>query len=345
MIKIPNSISIANLPTRIENLKGLSEELQKNIFIKRDDFTGCEVSGNKVRKLEYSVKDAIDKGCNTLITCGGIQSNHARATAAVAARLGLKSILVLRSNETPKIDGNYLLDEILGSEVRIITSDQYRDSREEIMESIKKEVDSQGDKAYIIPEGASNGIGTFGYFNCFKEILEQEKLMNKSFDTILVPVGSGGTYAGLFLANKLLNSKKRIIGINVCDDAEFFKNKISEIVQETLDILGKKLDFSKDEIEIIDGYVGRGYSLSRKEEIDFIKKIGRTEGVILDPVYTGKALYGLYNESKNKNLDTCKNILFIHTGGIFGLFKDYEEDIQWKIWKNQTIFGMPINFH
>ncbi|MEG1365288.1 MAG: pyridoxal-phosphate dependent enzyme, partial [Cetobacterium sp.] len=117
MIKIPNSISIANLPTRIENLKGLSEELQKNIFIKRDDFTGCEVSGNKVRKLEYSVKDAIDKGCNTLITCGGIQSNHARATAAVAARLGLKSILVLRSNETPKIDGNYLLDEILGSEV------------------------------------------------------------------------------------------------------------------------------------------------------------------------------------------------------------------------------------
>jgi len=193
------------------------------------------------------------------------------------------------------------------------------------MGEIKAESDAAGHKAYIIPEGASNGIGTFGYLKCMKEIGEQEKELGITFDTILSAVGSGGTYGGLFLGNKLFGLKKKVVGVNVCDDAEFFKNKVKNIVDESLEYLGEKLEFSKDEMCIIDGYVGRGYALSRPEELEFIAKLGREEGIILDPVYTGKTMYGFYNEVKKGNLKDCKNILFIHTGGFFGLFPKQEE--------------------
>jgi D-cysteine desulfhydrase len=320
-IEIPEHISLANLPTRIQKLDRLSEELSGiNLYVKRDDETGAEMSGNKVRKLEFAIKEALDMGCDTLITCGGIQSNHARATAAAAAKLGMNSCLVLRSDEKPEVDGNYFLDKVIGADVRIISSEDYSKRRTDIMESIKKEYDLKGHKAYIIPEGASNGIGTFGYFKCMEEIAAQEREMNIKFDTILVAVGSGGTYSGLFLYNKLFNAGKNIIGVNVSNDADYFKNRIYNIVHESMDYLHTSVKFSKDEINIIDGYVGIGYAKSRKEEIDFIYNLAKLEGIILDPVYTGKALYGFVSEVKKGNLKNMKNVLFIHTGGLFGLF-------------------------
>lgn len=320
-IEIPEHISLANLPTRIQKLDRLSEELSGiNLYVKRDDETGAEMSGNKVRKLEFAIKEALDMGCDTLITCGGIQSNHARATAAAAAKLGMNSCLVLRSDEKPEVDGNYFLDKVIGADVRIISSEDYSKRRTDIMESIKNEYDLKGHKAYIIPEGASNGIGTFGYFKCMEEIAAQEREMGIKFDTILVAVGSGGTYSGLFLYNKLFNAGKNIIGVNVSNDADYFKNRIYNIVHESMDYLHTSVEFSKDEINIIDGYVGIGYAKSRKEEIDFIYNLAKLEGIILDPVYTGKALYGFVSEVKKGNLKDMKNVLFIHTGGLFGLF-------------------------
>jgi D-cysteine desulfhydrase len=320
-IEIPEHISLANLPTRIQKLDRLSEELSGiNLYVKRDDETGAEMSGNKVRKLEFAIKEALDMGCDTLITCGGIQSNHARATAAAAAKLGMNSCLVLRSDEKPEVDGNYFLDKVIGADVRIISSEDYSKRRTDIMESIKKEYDLKGHKAYIIPEGASNGIGTFGYFKCMEEIAAQEREIGIKFDTILVAVGSGGTYSGLFLYNKLFNAGKNIIGVNVSNDADYFKNKIYHILHESMDYLHTSMEFTKDEINIIDGYVGIGYAKSRKEEIDFIYKLAKLEGIILDPVYTGKALYGFVSEVKKGNLKDMKNVLFIHTGGLFGLF-------------------------
>lgn len=320
-IEIPEHINLANLPTRIQKLDRLSKELSGiNLYVKRDDETGAELSGNKVRKLEFTIKEALDMGCDTLITCGGIQSNHARATAAAAAELGMNSCLVLRSDEKPEVDGNYFIDKVIGADVRIISSEDYSKRRTEIMESIKNEYDLKGHKAYIIPEGASNGIGNFGYFKCMEEIAAQEREMGIKFDTILVAVGSGGTYSGLFLYNKLFSAGKNIIGVNVCDDADFFKNKIYHIAHESMDYLHSSVEFTKDEINIIDGYVGIGYAKSRKEEIDFIYKLAKLEGIILDPVYTGKALYGFVSEVKKGNLKNMKNVLFIHTGGLFGLF-------------------------
>lgn len=318
-----NKINIANLPTKIEKLEKLSAELGVNIFLKRDDQTGSEVSGNKVRKLEYSIKEAIDQGCDTLITCGGIQSNHARSTAAAAIKAGLSSVLVLRTNEEPEVDGNYFIDRLLGADIRFITSDEYSNNRQEIMENIQKELEKNGRKGYIIPEGASNGVGSLGYINFAKEVLEFEKKSEIEFDTIVVAVGSGGTYAGIHMGNDIyLDGKKRVVGFNVCDSAEFFREKVKEIIEESKGYLNEK-DLEKvksKNIDIIDGYVGEGYALSTQEELNFIWDLAKKEGVILDSVYTGKAMYGLYNEIKKGSFKNSKNILFVHTGGLFGLF-------------------------
>lgn len=321
-MNIPSRIKMANLPTKIEKLERLSKKLGgPNIFIKRDDQTGSEISGNKVRKLEFAVQEAIDQGCDLLITCGGIQSNHARATAAVAAKLGLASCLVLRTDkEEEKIDGNYFLDRVLGARIKFITSQEYKEHRMEIMEDVKKELTKEGYKPYIIPEGASNGIGTFGYYNAMEEIIQQEKEMGIKFDAVVISVGSGGTYGGLFLANKVMNHGAKIYGVNVCNDEEHFRNQIDKVIKESLTYVDEAVEFTKDEINIIDGYVGRGYALSRPEEIEFIHELARLEGVILDPVYTGKGMYGLVNEIKKGSFKEHKNILFIHTGGLYGLF-------------------------
>jgi D-cysteine desulfhydrase len=301
-------------------MQRLSAELGVPVYLKRDDETGSELTGNKVRKLEFVLPDALAQGCDTLITCGGIQSNHARAVTAAAVRLGLASVLVLKTNTPPPCpDGNYLMNKLLGAEFRFISEQDYAGRRDEIMDDVKKELATQGRKAYIIPEGASNGLGCFGYYQCLHEIAAQEKEMGATFHTIVVPVGSGGTYGGLYAANKMLNAGKRIVGFNVCSTAGEFRERIAGEVREMLQTGGGQLAFANSDIDIVDGYVGLGYAISREEELDFIAKIARTDGVIFDPVYTGKALYGLYHEIKKGCFDAGKNILFIHTGGFPGL--------------------------
>jgi D-cysteine desulfhydrase len=325
LIKIPEKLNLANLPTKIEKLERLTKYLGgPNIYIKRDDQTGVELSGNKVRKLEFAVKEAQTQGCNLLITCGGIQSNHARATAAVAANLGMKSCLVLRGDKNTAPDGNHFLNLLLGADVRFISPEDYKNKRMEIMENIKKEFEDKGLKPYIIPEGASNGIGTFGYYVAMEEIIEQQKKMGIHFDGIVLAVGSGGTYAGLQLANKAFKNKGKIYGINVCDNEEYFVNKIYEIINESKKYYTEDISISRSDISIIDGYVGAGYAKSQPEELELISFIAKLEGLILDPVYSGKAMYGLIQEIKKGRFNGYKNILFIHTGGIFGLFPQKE---------------------
>lgn len=325
-MRIPKKISLANLPTKIEKLEKLSSTLGgPEIYIKRDDQTGTEISGNKIRKLEFAVKEAIDKGCDMLITCGGVQSNHARATAAVAAKLGMSSYLILKGSDKESLEGNYFLDRVLGAKIRFISSEEYSNNLMQIMEEVKEELIKEGYKPYIMPTGASNGIGTFGYYAAMDEIVKQEKEMRITFDAVVTAVGSGGTYAGLFLRNKMLKSNTKIYGINICDDAEHFKNEINDILYESFEYLEDNIDFSKEEINIIDGYVGKGYALSRSEELEFISELAKLEGVILDPVYTGKAMYGLVDQIKKGAFKDFKNILFIHTGGLFGLFPKRNE--------------------
>lgn len=321
MITIPERIILANLPTKIEKLERISAQLQgPSIYIKRDDQTGTELSGNKIRKLEYCIREAIDQGCDTLITCGGIQSNHCRVTAAAAAKLGLKAIVVLRGHDPDTYEGNLLLDHLLGAEVRWISSEDYRDHRMDIMHTIADEVSAKGQQAYVIPEGASSGIGAFGYFSALQEIVQQEQELGISFDAVIVAVGSGGTHGGLLLAQQLLPTSHRIIGINVCDDEDYFIKAITTVIEESAHYLDQSVTISTEAIEIIDGYVGKGYAQSQPQELQCIKDLASLEGVILDPIYTGKAFYGLVEEIRKGTFQDLQNILFIHTGGLYGLF-------------------------
>jgi D-cysteine desulfhydrase len=320
-----NKLHLANLPTPIQKLERLSNSLNKNIYIKRDDLTDMVASGNKIRKLEYSIADALNQGADTLITCGGLQSNHCRATAALAARLNLKCVLLLRKEKNNDEYGNLFLDEFLGAEIIIKEHEDFQRNKNQYLLDLKKEYEQNGYHPYIIPMGASNGIGTLGYIDAYQEILDYEKENNINFDTIVCALGSGGTYAGLYIGNEIFNQNKDIIGINVCDDEEYFRNEIHHIILETIPLLDNIQEINENHIHIIDGYVGKGYAQTQNNELEEIKKLAMLEGIVLDPVYTGKAYVGLITEIKKKHLDNSKNILFIHTGGIFGLLAKANE--------------------
>ncbi len=321
----PQKLNIANLPTKIEKLENTSKKHKKNIYIKRDDYTGIEISGNKVRKLEYAVKEAIDMGATTLITCGGIQSNHARATAAVAKMYGLDCSLVLRTPPNPPKAGNYLLDILLGADITLVSKEEFKGDGLFQMSKIAEKLKSEGKKGYTIPVGASFGIGNFGYMNAIDEIVTQEKEMGITFDAIVCAIGSGGTYAGLYIGNEYLKLGKDIIGINVCDSAEYFTKEITKIGIESKEIAPCLNDVTFDNIKILDGYVGEGYALNSEEDFQTIKEIAQNDAVILDPVYTGKAMKGLLAEINKGTFDKYDNILYIHTGGLFGVFPKSDE--------------------
>lgn len=317
-MKWPERVHLANLPTKIEKLERFSKDNNCNLWIKRDDQTHFEFSGNKVRKLEYAVKEAIDQGADCLITCGGIQSNHARATVAVAAKLGISSHLVLRGEEQDVAEGNLFLDKMFGSKITFVSQEEYSNNRNQIMEDIKVSLGKEGLKGYILPEGASNVIGSFGYINAYDEILNQEKELGVEFDAIVMSVGSGGTYAGLFFGNLLRKKNKSIIGFSIYGEEEHFKTIAAKLVIDIGNYTGEIYPITKEDIIATDEYLGLGYGKSTKEEIQFIRKFAMEEGIILDPVYTGKAMYGLYTEINSGNMKKYNNILFIHTGGMFG---------------------------
>lgn len=309
-------INLANLPTPIIKLEKLSSKYNKNIYLKRDDFTGTEVSGNKIRKLEYALADALDKGCDTIITIGAIQSNHCRATAAACAKLGLECHLLLRGN-IKDVEGNVFLDYILGANIHYVERDLIDMELEKLINSLR----NVGKNPYIIPIGASNSVGSYGYINAYEEILTQEEQLGLEFDLVSVPVGSGGTYAGLWYGNYINNENKRILGFSVSDPKEYFKEAVIEI----LNGLDQEIK-SFDSIEINDSYIGEGYSIATKEELEFYYHIGKMEGVVFDPAYTGKAFRGLIKEIESGNVKE-ENILFIHTGGLMGWTKGYRDMI------------------
>lgn len=318
LIKEPERFLLANLPTRIEKMSDSYNGV--NLYLKRDDQTGFELSGNKIRKLEYALKDAVEKGCDAVITCGGIQTNHGRATVIAATKLGLKPYLVLKSDETDVFNGNYFLDALYGAKIIKVTEDDDKNDLYEVMEDLREQLLDEGIKAYVIPVGASNGIGNLGYMKAVEEITRQEETMGIKFDAIVAAMGSGSTHAGLYLGTKVFEKDCQVIGINISDSKVDAQDYVYNLALESKEYFDVETYVKKEEITIIDDYVGRGYALSTDDEIKCIKAFARREGVLLDTVYTGKAMYGLLKEIENGRFNKGANILFIHTGGAFGNF-------------------------
>ena len=297
------------------------------IWIKHDEVTGTEVSGNKIRKLEFSLAEARDQGCNTVITCGGVQSNHCRATAVLGARLGLKVHLLLRGEKPSVPEGNLLMDYLTGAEITFIPQSEWRD-HSNYAAQLQAEYAEKGDKALFIPIGASDEIGLWGYIAACEELKSDFERLDLAPDYIVTATGSGGTQGGLIVGAQIFDLPSKIKAINVSDDAAYFDQKIREDV--TLWKQRYNVDFDDSDllIDTIEGYLGPGYGVADQEVFDLIAKLARTEGVILDPVYTGKAFYGMVSELAKGNagqLPDAKQVVFVHTGGLFGVFPQQEK--------------------
>jgi D-cysteine desulfhydrase len=322
-LTLPRRAPLANLPTRVTELNRVSEELGGPLItVKRDDQTGMDLSGNKVRKLEYLLADAQDRGCTVVVTCGAVQSNHCRATAVACRLLGLDSLLVLRGEPPDVADGNLLLDRLVGARLTYITMEDWK-RRHEIMEEAAAQLRGEGEKPYVIPEGGSNGLGAWGYVSMISELLDESARV--PFSHIVCAVGSGGTLAGLLLGRAILNVDVEIWGFNVCDDAAYFRGRVDEITREFNELHGTSFRFKASDYEIVEGYKGPAYGVPYGEQIEWMKRAARTEALFLDPVYTGKAFFGLVDQIEKGRLKAGDSPLFIHTGGLFGLFPHREK--------------------
>ncbi len=292
-------LPLARLPTPLVHLERASRAIGAEIWCKRDDLTGIGLSGNKVRKLGWLLAEAVSRGADLLLTCGGIQSNHARATAVAARQLGMGVELVLRGAPTDDPDGNLLLDHLLGARLHWCTPAEYRESRDEILARVAAERRSEGRVPYVIPEGGSNALGARGYADAAAEIAQR-------FDHVVVACGSGGTVAGLVSGPDI----GPIHGIAVCDDRGYFERRILAMVPG-LPPVGPRWG-------IDDGFKGPAYGVANDEIWAGIREMAELEGLLLDPVYTGKAWWALRRRVAAG--EWTGRILFWHTGGIFGLF-------------------------
>jgi D-cysteine desulfhydrase len=315
---IVEKLRLARVPTPIERHAELDRLVGTAVWVKRDDLTAAGAAGNKIRKLEYLLADALQKRANVIVTCGGQQSNHARATALVAAELGLRAVLLLRTAnpaEPPPVVGNLMLDYLVGADVRFITPAQYRE-RDALMAEVARDLRARGDVPYIVPEGGSNGLGSLGYVDAMGEVRRQldDGACGdvREFDAVVHACGSGGTSAGVALGS----ARHRVAAVShamaVCDDRAYFETAIARIVGEAVALDGT-LDARARPL-VHDAFKGPAYGLASAEQLAFIVEVARKTGLLFDPVYTGKALFGL---SRLEPKPACA--LFLHTGGLPGL--------------------------
>ena len=315
----PPRIELARLPTPIDHLQDLSTELGVELYVKRDDLTGAALSGNKVRKLEYVLAQALERDADVVLTCGGGQSNHCRATAIAARRVGLDVELFLREARDTPVDGNLFLDLLVGAAIHNLTDTDYADV-DQIMADRAAQLGAQGRDAYVIPEGASNALGSLGYVRCMEEIRAEEDDADLRFDVLVVPVGSGGTLAGLIAGAQQFGFTGRIIGIPVCHDAATFEVSVGGLLEDLRRDHLPDLDPTLPQETLLDGFVGEGYAKATHEDLERIRDLAVLTGLILDPVYTNKAFGALLSLIRAGSIADGERALFIHTGGLFGLF-------------------------
>ena len=320
-LSYPRRIDLARVPTPLQYLERASKQWGggHRLWVKRDDLTGCILSGNKVRKLEFITAHALDNGYDTLITCGGLQSNHCRATAFAGAQLGLKVHLLLRGDAPEDREGNLLLDHLAGATVSCYPKRQYVAEIDSLFEHWQRHYAGLGRRALAIPTGGSDGIGAWGYIAACEELGADFAANDIRQAHVITASGSGGTQAGLTLGVALHQLPATVWGVNVCDDEAYF---IEKITADALDWRERYPGVPEVEVRprVIDGYVGQGYGIADAGVFRLISELAALEGLVLDPVYTGKAFSGMLAELAAGRFEGCRDIVFVHTGGIFGVF-------------------------
>jgi D-cysteine desulfhydrase len=317
----PPRISLAQLPTPVIESPRLAKRAGvKRLLIKHDDLTGFEVSGNKIRKLEYVIADALAKKADTLVTHGGFQSNHCRATAAAAARLGLRARIFLREpadTRPPANDGNLFLDHLFGADISMHSLAEYND-RAALIESVMAAEHAADRTPYFFPVGASVPIGCWGYVRCMHELRSQFAPSDKL--DLFVPLSSGGTYAGCVLGKALFELDAwRIIGVPVSDSVDYFRKDARGLIDDTIATFGLDLGEADTPVELLGGYIGEGYAIPYPESVEMIRIAAREEGLIVDPTYTSKALFGTLDSLAKGFGRPDATPMFLQTGGAFGL--------------------------
>lgn len=332
---------LAHLPTPLEKLESLSARLAPiTVHMKRDDQTGLAFGGNKARKLEYIMADALETGADTLVTWAGVQSNWCRQVAASTARLGIRAVLVLLKKPGMPVgeDGNLLLDRILDADVRVVEAAGEQGFLE--LEHVREYVDPvvegevrQGRTPYLAPVGGSllegdmkRPLGALGYVNGFLELFRQARDQGFTPDAVLLATGSAGTQAGLLAGAKLLSPGTRVVGISVAGSAPVVSGYVTNIANAALRELGTTLEVSDEEVIVLDDYIGEGYGVMYQGVADAMGVMAREEGVLLDPVYTGKAMAGLADLTEMEFFRPDEKVVFLHTGGTPALFP-YREEI------------------
>jgi D-cysteine desulfhydrase len=323
VMELPPRVPLARLPTPLEPSPRLGAGLGLELLWKRDDLTGLELSGNKARKLEFLVADAEASGADVLVTCGGVQSNHCRATAFAAARRGLGCVVLLRTPDPaapPAAEANALLDRLAGAEVRFVSHDHYR-RRVEVMAQVADELRARGRRPYVIPEGGSNALGSLGYVVAMGELAGQlPPAWREGPITVAYPAGSGGTGAGIELGLRAAGlTRARALGFAVCNDARYFRAAVSAICAEARQRWPAFPAVGEAEVAIDGGFVGPGYAETTAPGLEIIRRSAREDGVLLDPVYTGKAMLGVATRAAEGALPS-RRVVFVHTGGAFGTF-------------------------
>ncbi|MEH6578671.1 MAG: D-cysteine desulfhydrase [Amphritea sp.] len=315
-------MAISHAPTPLEAMPRLSQSLGCNLFIKRDDCTGLGGGGNKTRKLEYLLAAARDAGADTLVTIGGLQSNHARQTAAAAAKFGFACELVLEDVEgTPKQDyynnGNILLDKLFGATIHSVEEGE---DCVAFADQLMVKLTKAGKKPYLIPVGGSNEVGSLGYVRCANEILEQISEQGIAVDQIVLASGSAGTQSGLLAGFIAADIDIPVLGIAVSRDTQEQQMLVQTLLEQTLQHMGLDPGLAKGRVVADGGYYGAGYGITTPATIEAVKMCARLEGILLDPVYTGKGMAGLIDKCRQGVFSAGQNVLFLHTGGSQGLF-------------------------
>ena len=309
-------IHFAHLPTPIEELPRLSDKLGgPRILVKRDDQTGLAFGGNKTRKLEFLVAEALEQGAKMLISGGALQSNHCRQTAAAAARFGFDCILVLNGNMPEQPSANLLLDQLFGAKIVTIKD---RADRDRVLQDTFAKATVEGKKPYLVPYGGSSATGALGYAFAVKEFMEQKV----QADWIVFGTSSGGTQAGLLLGQWVFGYKGKVLGISIDEPEEWLKTRVSALASDASEKLGKRIDFTREDVLANEEYCRAGYGVLTDAEREAVKLFAQMEGLLLDPVYTGRAAAGMIDLIRKGFFKKDETILFWHTGGTPALFAE-----------------------